>query len=476
MHPAPIRHTLKIYTPEEIAELNAKLGRHGPTAFRPAEELLEDIAAGKSPDATTESTWYYHPDERVQLAMLQREDLAPIRDVHSHLNSKIIAIWTTAYLRAAHERVVWTPVLDYIAARRGYWPLDAQADGTFTNPSIRDLLPFPIERPVKYRSIAEQARLLVMWISHADEERLAYLLRAQSDEFVGSALACVRSVTPERFREILDQRPSLAPVIAASRERMSEQLRTTLKEWAFDDLHRIDQRLATLPPNAGREEKWSLAYGTAMLHSFVEHGRRLPNVNPQITDADIERLFALLDAGGDPHVGPARAAAIVLLACAGRLNETRLLALLQHLERDSLDVRTLVDNAVHATPAFWTTCLKHSPIALVQEAISWIPEARQSPDVRALLSRSNHVRVLVTLLDEATDTEFVGLFRKILRRDLNAASEALSSHPERARLLNRRDLLPLFESSDTRHRLQAITLADVVQPDPVPLRVQHRDR
>lgn len=96
--PTPIRHSLRTYTPQEIAALNEELGRKGVAAFRPAEELLADISAGKQPTRTSAPGWFYHPDERVQLALLEREELTPVPsfNFYADKNFRLLAIWAVA--------------------------------------------------------------------------------------------------------------------------------------------------------------------------------------------------------------------------------------------------------------------------------------------------------------------------------------------------------------------------------------------
>src|SRR5690606_6592725 len=81
-----------------------------------------------------------------------------------------------------------------------------------------------------------------------------------------------------------------------------------------------------------------------------------------------------------------------------------------------------------------------------------------SPEIRSLLLNSENVLVWLSLLNGASDEEFIALFRKAVRRDLDTALLILEDYPDRAALLEKSDLMPLLESSFPAHRLAAITL------------------
>lgn len=115
----PIRLSPRTYTPDEIAALNRKLRLEGDAAFSPAEQLLADIEAGKRPTRKEAPAWFHHPDERVQLALLERKELTPTPLSDGRSNLRYLTVWATALAYAAAEGVVWTPVLDYISTVRG---------------------------------------------------------------------------------------------------------------------------------------------------------------------------------------------------------------------------------------------------------------------------------------------------------------------------------------------------------------------
>lgn len=315
----------------------------------------------------------------------------------------------------------------------------------------------------------EQAELLSSWIRGGGSERIDLLLRFRSDEFVGSALRCVRRISPTRLRRILEERPSLGPRIAIRAGELSKSVRNALKEWAFADLLRAEGRLATLPAAAFDWDRRSLAYGGDTLQHI---GRSWPKLGSQtFTSAELERLFELLEVVGEGTViSPSRVAARTLLTCVAMLDETALLRLVPHLENRSEEVVTVVFNATHATPAVWVRCLEQCPTAGVQGAVSQRPEALKSPEVRHLLRKSSRRSVLNTLLHGATGEEFAQLFRKLVRQDLDDAAHALREEPERARFLTKNDLLPLLESTEQGHRLLAITLVNRMSTDEPRLR------
>ena len=127
-----------------------------------------------------------------------------------------------------------------------------------------------------------------------------------------------------------------------------------------------------------------------------------------------------------------------------------------------LDVRTsqaiTAVKAAHATPRVWLACLEHSPTPDVEEAVAEIPDALRVPEIRSLLGRSGKASVLAKLIEDATGREFVRLFWKLARRDVDAAARVLKERPEHVSFLAPADLAPLLRSSDQRYRLTAITL------------------
>lgn len=468
----PIRLSLRTYAPEELAALNVRLGRRGVAAFRPAEELLVDIEAGKRPTRAATPAWYFHPDERVQLALLAREDLTPKPGFRSNSRFRLEAVWATAYTRALEEGVVWTPVLDCIAAERRCWPWRDLGIRVLSSGEFAD---FVVGRPghvPRYRTTMELGDLLHGWIQVAEPERIERLLRVRSDAFVGAALRHAHGISPLLLREILEHRPAVAP-LGLRNGSLSERFRAVLKEWAFDDLLRAEERISALSADASNWDKWTQAYGARTLEEIALYARGVgtgpPWLGKNITDAEIERLLALLDMGGDPTVGPARSAARILLACVGRLQEPGLLKLVPHLDRRNHAVVRVVE-AVHATPRVWRACLEHSPTVKVQTAVARIPEAVQVLEIRSLLSRSKVIDILRRVVEYASDEEFVRVFRKLVRHDLDAAANALARQTNRAHLLAKSDLIPFMESPEQSHRLLAITLMDVAaaeEPRPV---------
>src|SRR5690606_31370606 len=200
-------------------------------------------------------------------------------------------------------------------------------------------------------------------------------------------------------------------------------------------------------------DRRELAYGAQALE-------RIANAGPSptrcgLSPADIDRLFGLLGTGGIRGIGPSDAAARVLLGCARYLDEDQLMRLLPHLASEPADLLRLVSAAVYATPRVWKACLDLVPTGAMEDAISRQPQAVKSPEIRALLGRSKRAGVLERVIREASDEEFPYLFRRLCRRNPDAAAWVLNDQPERARLLTRTDLLPLVQSKNQRNRLAA---------------------
>lgn len=452
----PIRFSLRTYSPAEIEALNSDLGLRGKAAFRPAEELLADIAAGKAPTRAAAPGWYYHPDERVQLALLEREDLTPFPRFDTKKHFRLLGIWAKAYAQAIHEGVVWTPVLDRIAGRRQYWPLRTPGQRVLGSPDFLDRLPPTHRIDLPYRNLAEHADLLQDWISGGDPERVALLLRAETDDFVACGLAQIRRLSRTLLFEILRQRPTMAPILARRRT-LSARIRDALKEWAFEDLLRTKERWASLKnEEESYQTKWDLAYGARVLQELA--WSRQSHGVPSFTMVDAERVLALLGTDQDVPISSRTVATEILLASTPFLDETALLKLIPHLKREPSLLRRLVVTANRATPRVWKACLEHSSTEAVFEGLSLIPAAVRDPEIRARICRSDRVDVLLRLVDSATEQEFPRLYRKLLRRSPEAAAQALSRRAECARLLTRDDLMPLLRSDDRQTRVLAITL------------------
>lgn len=459
----PIRFSLKTYAPEEIAKINARLGLDSERAFQPAEELLAEIAAVEEPTQEIPSAWFYHPDERAQLALLEREDLTLAWNPFGNANRRILVLWATAFAHAQHESVAWTPVLDHIAGRRGYWPLQSHAESVLNSPTFRQWLPFWLRQKLKYWAIEEQAAPLRNWIRDAEPERIRTLVRLRSDEFVGAALAHAHAIHPAELRRILERRPAIAPAIAKRFYDLPQELSSVLKDWAFEDLFRAEERLAAMPEDTAPHRRWEAAYGARTLEIIATKPRTRKS---HLEDRDVERLVALLDAAGDPDAGPSRAAANILATYADRLREAELLELLPHFRDRPSELARLIDLAVHATPNVWRACLDLSQAEGVQHAIACNPKAIKVPEIRARLAESDSTDVLLPLLTNATGEEFARLFRKMARLEPDVAADVLRDWPDRARFLARTDLLPLMQSSDPSIRMLAITLlGDAAEAD-----------
>lgn len=444
--PDPIRFTLRTYSPEELAALNRELGREGPAAFRPAEEVLARIAAQKYSLGADRAILCHHPDERVQMALLQRDDLTP--DSGYALSS----IWATAYAYACSEGVVWTPVLDYLVAGRQYWP-EEYGKHIFKSSDFIACVPERVRAGLLYRRVEEQAGLLADWLRADPENRLEMLLRLHADAFVGSVLVSVRGISPVLFRDALERRPSIGPAVAQRARALPTSCQRVLKDWALNGLPgRADSGATPNSPHIRDTHRTHLLL-TTLYNSYAWGKLEVP-----LSEDDANRLLAFLEGAEIPFAdSPLRTAVLVLAVCAEHLNEAALLKLIPLLRSDQ-EIAAMIRRARRATPRVWKACLDRADTDLVQEAIASTPEAVRSPEIRSLLLNSENVLVWLSLLNGASDEEFIALFRKAVRRDLDTALLILEDYPDRAALLEKSDLMPLLESSFPAHRLAAITL------------------
>src|SRR5690606_988988 len=121
-HTGPFRFHLRTFEPQAIEALNQAKGLVGRRAIRPADEVLPEIAGAERVNGVKALGWFYHPDERVQLALLDNPILTrrERRPRARHLRTE--AIWAMAFAQAEIEGVAWTPVLDRIACSN-LWPV-----------------------------------------------------------------------------------------------------------------------------------------------------------------------------------------------------------------------------------------------------------------------------------------------------------------------------------------------------------------
>lgn len=457
----PFRFSLRTYTPEEIAALNAELRREGDAAFRPAEDLLRDIERGVTPSRALAPTWHYHPDERVQLALLERQDLTPVStsiDQEPVLN--IGAIWATAYMQAASEGVVWTPVLDYLSGERYYWP-PMHVGSELVARGFDGYVPRRLWSMYTYRDQQQQVALLFDWIRSGTPERVHQLLRFRSAAFIAHVLPDMPALEPATLRQILERRPGVGPKLALNVLRLSKPLQKTLKDWAFDDLPLIAERLRALPPDAPVRQKIRAtdSVTTLLFLLYEEREQGMRKLRPD----EVDRLLLLLEVKDDPEADFLNTVRRILLSCAACLDEDRLLKLLSHLSPNSNDVVTLVERAEQATPRVWRACLEHSSTDRVYAAVSRQEDALRVPEIRTLLEQGDSIDALTALWQDSTGEEFRRVFRKLARIQPGAAATLLEQNPKRARFLERSDLVPLLESANAADRLLAIALVgDIV--------------
>lgn len=124
---APLyRTSLRQASPEELERRNRAEQRAHARKFEPADRAVARIQKAKNPSLERLLSWIRHPDERVVLALLERErqlnlrDQLPADERPSEASHPVISLGDELSWRAAkdasEEGVSWTPVLDKLHA------------------------------------------------------------------------------------------------------------------------------------------------------------------------------------------------------------------------------------------------------------------------------------------------------------------------------------------------------------------------
>src|SRR5690606_32230788 len=111
------------------------------------------------------------------------------------------------------------------------------------------------------------------WIRNGERAKIELLTRYHADEFVAHVLRGLRDIEPDLLRGVLENRPSLGPIVARAKE-LSVEARQALKDWAFTDLQLAEARAASLPEGTSSWRRGNLAYGALALHELALNGTR----------------------------------------------------------------------------------------------------------------------------------------------------------------------------------------------------------
>jgi hypothetical protein len=181
--PPPFRAGLLLRTPAEIEERNLAEGRTGARLYLPVEQALRQCEKSLLHLTAAEmDALCRHPDERVREAFLRRHGLP---SEQSTVSREVLDRIGTALLEDAEaEGVVWTPLIDRMAAGR-VWPR--------------------MEGDAAQRSARRQAEKMAEWLAtDASAEQVRSLL----DDFTAPSLIAAvaehyREVSPELAAELL---------------------------------------------------------------------------------------------------------------------------------------------------------------------------------------------------------------------------------------------------------------------------------
>lgn len=211
----PYRHELRTVPEPQMETIIESQRRTGAGAWENVEDSLLRIKQTKLAHSSRTQSWGEHPDERVAMAMIEGHRRRAIlgRDVSSRINPAI----REGIARAEAEEIVWTPVLDMVAAM-GHW----------YSYSLRDRV-----------TPKEWAEKLVPWIeTRTSEEDIFDLLRFWADEIWYTVAEHTPILTKNVIEKLLE-RPHTARDIAKN-QNLGTEGRTLIRDWMANRLHEVD--------------------------------------------------------------------------------------------------------------------------------------------------------------------------------------------------------------------------------------------
>lgn len=398
-----------------LADPPFRLAPRVPAPDDPAvEALLAEVRARVDDSVPRDRLqgWLGHADERVVIATLTSR-----RRILADEPTLKLAVWQRADADARDEGLVWTPVLDAIAAQQ-LWP-------------AADLGPAEVagEAPV-VRSAEEQAAGLLPWLrAQEDPERVAALLEFHAPAVRAAVAEHAPCLDTRLLTHLLDH--SWEQIAAAARNRTLGAAQVTLlaevaARWLAREPARAGVAGAALAALRAAGHR-SLGHGAQELTSVIRQSRELAATAP-IPHATALALETVLD---DPET-PAATLRQALRACRWHAD-------------------WLCRIAVHpaADVELWADLLRVSRDPELRRTIARVPAARTDVAVRRLLSQSSDAEVLCSLVEDADPGDLPYLVRRLASVFPKLLLTALARAAAEGRLrATRSDLQPLLEHPD----------------------------
>lgn len=117
------RTSVRIATDHEIEEINQKQGWSGARRLEPTRQAIQRIRTQKSASEDRFQSWLAHPDERVQMAMVEerKNETAPWGGPQEETRRRGQELGGQVAGQLLQEDVCWNPVIDALAAN-GLYP------------------------------------------------------------------------------------------------------------------------------------------------------------------------------------------------------------------------------------------------------------------------------------------------------------------------------------------------------------------
>lgn len=406
----PFRTQFRTTTDLEIEQLNRRYNLKGSRAYLPTASAIDKARSSKSMVPARLEALLEHPDERVPAALIDNsiavQSTSPNRFGVEGSQLRYL-LYQRAIRDAESEGVVWTPVLDKLAAE-SLWPTADYSSYGRTRFSI-------LQATKPLVSAAAQVEKLIPWIrEQRDPGRLRSLLHFAYEGVLETVARYATCLDEALIDDLLQRSPHLGYHLAANPSLTKAQV-DHLVRWAIaklDDpsaIRRHRTRSTTSLPRHARD----------MLLELHEHGWLLDRTAREellriAQNQPVPKAPRKLD--DSERIEASQAAKSVLLGLGDDLEPEILLRLYDAFKTDADDVRRIVAHPA-ATLEIRRHIVSECGFYQVRDYLSQSPELRNDPVIRAALVRSSAPSVLLRLCEDAEPSEFRRLFRKLARRD-----------------------------------------------------------
>jgi hypothetical protein len=432
-----------------------------------------------------------HPDERVPLALAEHRAGAIAA---RHLDVRL-ALYFRAIQDATRAGLVWTPLLDVLAATR-LWPSGALAEERDRHAASGAVAPV--------LDLSERVVLVAAWVAaQADPDCAVPTLATRYAPLAIAVSRAVQRVTPAVARALLVRDPASAPSVAGRRD-LTPDGAETLAAWAvarwtaavpdalaLRTLHALDARPEGLRPSAVAEvvehavsggrragEAVELALGLRSLDGPTVESL-LPVVLHRSSTQSLLRLLqhpaitpARLEAAWSRAVGR-RAGLVDLILATPNVAPGVLHLVLSEVAQDDLGRRTALVQHPAAGPAVWRAIAATAGDPALLAALVARQGPRRDAGVRARLAEAP-LAPLASLTKALRDSQgdagtWRPLFLAVCARDLAMAARVLVDTVPPTGCLYADDLLPLLASTRGTVRdaaLHALAQAGAGHPTP----------